>query len=205
LGKCHQSALGTEGVLMTEILFYMLAVGTIGCTMAALFMPQVMESVLFLIGAFFNVSGLFLLLGAEFLAFVLIILNVGAVALLFLFILMTLNVSITKGGFYKKPPMVIGGLLLIEMGVFLILKEHTVPVLVKTTQSNTHALGEVLYTHYIFPFQIMGVILLTAMIIAVGLLWEKGRRHKRQEHQSDVKASDRLTLTNPERGKGIKR
>jgi NADH-quinone oxidoreductase subunit J len=194
---------------MLDVLFYMLALGTVGCAAAALFMPHVMHSILFLIGAFFNASGLFLLLGAEFLAFVLIIVYVGAVALLFLFIIMTLEAPSPKlklEAFYKKPPIFVGGFLLVEMGMLFTAPPLTFPSVMQSNFSNTHAIGEVLYTHYFLPFQMMGVILLTVMVAVIALIWQptQGKKRQKMGDQSSVQAKDRLRLEDPVRGGGIK-
>jgi NADH-quinone oxidoreductase subunit J len=193
---------------MIDALFYMLAIGTVGCAAAALFIPHVVHSLLFLIGAFFNASGLFLMLGAEFLAFVLIILYVGAVALLFLFIVMTLdapNPKTQRTAFYKSPPLFIGFFLLVEIGVVLTASSLTLPGVAQGSISNTHAIGEVLYTHYCFPFQMVGVILLAAMIAVITLIFQpsKGKKHQDMGHQADVHAKDRLTLKDVRRGEGV--
>jgi len=199
-----------------DVLFYMLALGTIGCAFAALFMPQVVHGILFLIGAFFNASGLFLLLGAEFLAFVLIMVYVGAVALLFLFVIMTLDSKtspILSVPFYKKPSVYVGVLLLMEMTVFLTVQGREATLTFSSLADGTNniqanniqALGEVLYTHYFFPFQLVGVILLTALVSAIALIGGAKNKSKQQDmkHQRDVSATRRLTLKNPPLGKGI--
>jgi NADH-quinone oxidoreductase subunit J len=193
---------------MLDALFYMLAIGTVGCAVAALFIPHVVHSILFLIGAFFNASGLFLLLGAEFLAFVLIIVYVGAVALLFLFIIMTLDGPSPKtkrAAFYKNPPLFIGLFLFVEIIVVFTAPSLTLPILEQGGRSNTHAIGDVLYTHYFFPFQMVGVILLAAMVAAIALIWQRSHGKKRQNmgHQAAVHAKDRLTLKEASRGEGV--
>ena len=192
-------------------LFYMCAIGTVGCSIGALLVPNVVYGVLFLIGAFFNASGLFLLLGAEFLAFVLIVVYVGAVALLFLFIIMSVEVRTPKERmtpFYKKPSLFLGIVLGVEILAFLTGKFHmgtlAFPTLHLTT-SNTHAIGKVLYTKYFFHFQMVGMILLTAMIGAIVLIWQKDRGVRRQKmrEQSAVTASDRLSMKQVPLGKGV--
>ncbi len=139
------------------------------------------HSVLFLILAFFNAAGLFVLLGAEFVAMILVIVYVGAVAVLFLFVVMMLDISfadLRKGAMQFVPlGLLFGGILLAEL-VMLYLSWETAPeaalnaaapVDAGSTVTNAEALGRILYTQYLFPFQISGLILLVAMIGAIVL------------------------------------
>jgi NADH-quinone oxidoreductase subunit J len=137
------------------------------------------HSVLFLILAFVNAAGLFLLAGAEFLGMILIVVYVGAVAVLFLFVVMMLDVDFAemKRGFLQVLPVgaVIGAILAIELilvvGAWTIAPEGSAPLGAPMTpgMTNTQALGQVLYTQYLFFFQMAGLILLTAMIGAIVL------------------------------------
>ena len=139
------------------------------------------HSVLFLILAFFNAAGLFVLLGAEFVAMILVIVYVGAVAVLFLFVVMMLDISfadLRKGAMQFVPlGLLFGGILLAEF-VMLYLSWETAPEAAGNlasplapveAPSNAKALGEILYTQYLFPFQVSGLILLVAMIGAIVL------------------------------------
>ncbi len=140
-----------------------------------------MQSVLFLILAFFTAAGLFVLMGAEFLAMILVIVYVGAVAVLFLFVVMMLDVDFVKlrSGFMRYVP--IGGLvglvllgeLALVAGAWTFAPEAAsatqVPIPDSAQVTNTHALGLVLYTDYVYLFQVAGVILLVAMIGAIVL------------------------------------
>jgi len=139
------------------------------------------HSVLFLILAFFNAAGLFVLLGAEFVAMILVIVYVGAVAVLFLFVVMMLDISfadLRKGAMQFVPVgLLFGGILLAEL-VMLYLVWETAPeaginaaspVDAGSSLTNAEALGQILYTQYLFPFQVSGLILLVSMIGAIVL------------------------------------
>jgi NADH-quinone oxidoreductase subunit J len=148
------------------------------------------HSVLFLILAFFNAAALFLLAGAEFLAMILVIVYVGAVAVLFLFVVMMLDVNFVelREGFQRYAPVgaAIGAILLIELALIvtgwkiapaaMTLRFHPQPADV----SNTAALGRILYTDNVFLFQIAGLVLLVAMIGAIVLTLRDRRGARRQ-------------------------
>jgi NADH-quinone oxidoreductase subunit J len=171
--------------------FYLFA----GITVASAFMVVAsrnpVHSVLFLILAFVNASGLFLLLGAEFLAMLLIVVYVGAVAVLFLFVVMMLDVDFAefRQGFLNYLP--IGALvglvfaveLLLVVGAWVIdpqiVRAPVAPI--PNNISNTAALGQVLYTQYIYYFQAAGLVLLVAMIGAIVLTLRERVGVKRQD------------------------
>jgi NADH-quinone oxidoreductase subunit J len=150
------------------------------------------HSVLFLILAFFNAAGLFVLMGAEFLAMILVVVYVGAVAVLFLFVVMMLDVDFVKlrSGFLKYAPIgaIVGLILLGELaliaGAWSFAPEAAsatqVPIPDPNQVSNTHALGLVLYTDYVYLFQIAGLVLLVAMIGAIVLTWREREGVRRQ-------------------------
>src|ERR1700754_227188 len=148
------------------------------------------HSVLYLILAFVNASGLFVLLGAEFLAMMLIVVYVGAVAVLFLFVIMMLDVDFSelREGFIEYLPvgLVIGGIFMFELllivGAWVITPAvtKTITAAIPTNVSNTEALGLVLYTKYIFYFQLAGLVLLVAMIGAIVLTLRHKANVKRQ-------------------------
>ena len=156
-------------------------------------------SVLFLILTFFNAAGLFVLMGAEFLAMILIVVYVGAVAVLFLFVIMMLDVDFLelREGFIEYLPvgLVIGGIFLFELlltvGAWIInpsvTKTITAPI--PTNVSNTEALGLVLYTKYIHYFQLSGMVLLVAMIGAIVLTL----RHKASVKRQDINVQNART------------
>ena len=142
-------------------------------------------SVLFLILAFFNAAGMFVLIGAEFLAMLLVVVYVGAVAVLFLFVVMMLDINFAemRAGFQKYLPLglVVGGILVFELVTVMYgdaFLNTSLPV--KSDIANTTQLGGVLYTKYAFLFQIAGLILLVAMIGAISLTMRKRVGVRRQ-------------------------
>ena len=157
------------------------------------------HSVLYLILAFVNASGLFILMGAEFLGMMLIVVYVGAVAVLFLFVIMMLDVDFTelREGFMQYLPigLVIGGIfvfeLLLAVGGWVINPSVTknITAAIPTNISNTEALGLVLYTKYIHYFQLAGMVLLVAMIGAIVLTL----RHKVMVKRQDINVQNART------------
>ena len=157
------------------------------------------HSVLFLILAFFNAAGLFVLMGAEFLAMILIVVYVGAVAVLFLFVIMMLDVDFTelREGFLEYLPigLVIAGIFLAELllvaGGWVInpTAVKSITSAIPANVSNTEALGLVLYTKYIHYFQIAGLVLLVAMIGAIVLTL----RHKAYVKRQDINVQNART------------
>ena len=142
-------------------------------------------SVLFLILAFFNAAGMFVLIGAEFLAMLLVVVYVGAVAVLFLFVVMMLDINFAemRAGFQKYLPLglVVGGILVFELVTVMYgdaFSNTSLPV--ASDIANTTQLGGVLYTKYAFLFQIAGLILLVAMIGAISLTMRKRIGVRRQ-------------------------
>jgi NADH-quinone oxidoreductase subunit J len=157
------------------------------------------HSVLYLILAFVNASGLFVLMGAEFLAMILIVVYVGAVAVLFLFVIMMLDVDFSelREGFLEYMPigLVIGGVFLFELLLtvgFWVINPATskaITAAIPSNVSNTEALGLVLYTKYIHYFQLAGMVLLVAMIGAIVLTL----RHKANVKRQDVNVQNART------------
>ena len=157
------------------------------------------HSVLFLILAFFNAAGLFVLLGAEFLGMILIVVYVGAVAVLFLFVIMMLDVDFTelREGFLEYLPigLVIAGIFLAELllvaGGWVInpTAVKSITSAIPANVSNTEALGLVLYTKYIHYFQLAGMVLLVAMIGAIVLTL----RHKAYVKRQDINVQNART------------
>jgi NADH-quinone oxidoreductase subunit J len=153
-------------------------------------------SVLFLILTFFNAAGLFVLLGAEFLAMILVVVYVGAVAVLFLFVVMMLDVDFAelRQGFLNYMPIgiVIGGVLFFELlsVVFFWVINPNVPSAITapipTGITNTEALGRVLYTQYVYYFQAAGMVLLVAMVGAIVLTLRHKPHVKRQNIANQV-------------------
>ena len=168
-------------MIITAIFFYLFAAACIASAIMVVTARNPVHSVLFLIIAFVNASGLFILLGAEFLAMILIVVYVGAVAVLFLFVVMMLDVDFAelRQGFLNYLPVgfLVGAILLAELlfivGAWVIApgvpKAIAVPIPSPSAISNTQALGLVLYTRYVYFFEAAGVILLVAMIGAIVL------------------------------------
>ena len=177
-------------MIIATLAFYLFAAVTIGAAVLVIGARNPVHSVLFLILAFFSSSGLFILMGAEFLAFILVIVYVGAVAVLFLFVVMMLDINITalREGFLQYLPTggAIGLVLLVELvlvvGGWNLSPETAAPAAtpIPAGVSNTDALGQVLYTDYIYLFQTAGLILLVAMIGAIVLTHRVRAGVKRQ-------------------------
>ena len=198
--------------LLTSLTFYSFATILVFGAIGVITAKNPVSSVLMLILAFFNAAGLFVLLGAEFIAMILVIVYVGAVAVFFLFVVMMLDVdfkSLRKGSMkYVPMGLLLGGILLAEL--FLLLKARfgfeafeaveTVP-----TVSNTEAIGMVLYTDYILAFQVAGLILLVAMMGAIVLTHRTrpGVRRQKVDDQIATKQSDAMEIVQVETGKGI--
>jgi NADH-quinone oxidoreductase subunit J len=170
--------------------FYLFSLAAIASAVLVITARNPVHSVLFLILCFFNAAGLFVLLGAEFLAMILVVVYVGAVAVLFLFVVMMLDVDFVelREGFLDYLPIggVIGLILLVEM-ILLVGTWTIAPDLIAHTATpnvgditNTQAIGQVLYTKYVFFFQMAGLILLIAMIGAIVLTMRHKPNVKRQ-------------------------
>jgi NADH-quinone oxidoreductase subunit J len=169
-------------MILPTIMFYLFALVAVASGVMVVSAKNPVHSVLFLILAFFNSAGLFVLLGAEFLAMILVIVYVGAVAVLFLFVVMMLDIDFAelRSGFMRYLPIggLVGFILLAELmlifGTWVIapgvigLGAAPLPP-AAAAMSNTRALGDLLYTRYIFAFQVAGLILLVAMIGAIVL------------------------------------
>ncbi|MDX2289340.1 MAG: NADH-quinone oxidoreductase subunit J [Hyphomicrobiaceae bacterium] len=179
--------------------FYLFAVLCVASAAMVIVARNPVHAVLFLILAFFNAAGLFVLLGAEFLAMLLVIVYVGAVAVLFLFVVMMLDVDFDelRAGFIKNAPLgaIVGGIVLAELiALFLAYGLDAGSVApaqsaVPTTGSgvgNTQALGRILYTKYVYFFQASGLILLVAMIGAIVLTLRHKEGVKRQSIAAQV-------------------
>jgi len=186
-------------MILSALFFYLFAGACVASAVMVIVSRNPVHSVLYLILAFVNASGLFVLLGAEFLAMILVVVYVGAVAVLFLFVIMMLDVDFTqlREGFIQYLPVgiVIGGIFLFELlmtvGAWVInptlTKSITAPI--PANVSNTEALGLVLYTKYIYYFQIAGMVLLVAMIGAIVLTL----RHKVSVKRQDINVQNART------------
>jgi NADH-quinone oxidoreductase subunit J len=177
--------------------FYLFAVLTVAAGFLVITAKNPVHAVLWLIFAFFNAAGLFLLLGAEFLAMILVVVYVGAVAVLFLFVVMMLDVDFAalRAGFIKHAPLgLLLGLVVLTEIVMLIAARLTTggsitaSVLAKAASpvvagvANTEAIGRILYTKHIHLFQMAGLVLLVAMIGAIVLTL----RHKSGVRRQDI-------------------
>ena len=202
--------------MIEALLFYLFAGLTVGSAGMVILGKNPIHSVLFLIMAFFNSAALFLLLGAEFLAMILLIVYVGAVMVLFLFVVMMLNINFTelREGFIRYAPIAgtVGLVLLAELvlvvGARLESPENwgrAVEKPVPDSITNTEALGAILYTDYIFPFQTAGLILLVAMIGAIVLTHRTREGVKKQKISAQVRrtAKDAIEVKKVKSGSGI--
>jgi len=182
-----------------EIIFSILAALVVGSALGVITARNPVHAVLFLILAFFNAAGLFVLLGAEFLAMILVVVYVGAVAVLFLFVVMMLDVDFAelRAGFIKNAPLgaIVGLILLAELVLVLgvrfvrpgALATPAAPIPTPGSGiTNTEALGRVLYTHYAYYFEGAGLILLVAMIGAIVLTLRHKEGVKRQSIAAQV-------------------
>ncbi|MGH7191747.1 MAG: NADH-quinone oxidoreductase subunit J [Acetobacteraceae bacterium] len=203
--------------MIATIAFYVFAVILLASATMVVTARNPVHSVLFLILAFFNAAALFLLAGAEFLALILIIVYVGAVAVLFLFVVMMLDVNFAemREGIQRYAPigLVVGLILLAELGLVLIgwqfaasagasgIRMSPTPI----TLHNTRALGDVIYTHYVLLFQLAGLVLLVAMIGAIVLTHrDRGTvRRQRIATQTARKPAETLVMMTVALGAGI--
>ncbi|MBS0267833.1 MAG: NADH-quinone oxidoreductase subunit J [Proteobacteria bacterium] len=182
--------------MASALFFYLFAVLAVAAGASVILTKNPVHAVLFLILAFFNAAGLFVLLQAEFLAMLLVIVYVGAVAVLFLFVVMMLDVDFAelKAGFIKNAKIgaLIGGIVLVELIALFGYRGFTVsPVMnpsapIPASVTNTRALGEILYTQYVYYFQGAGLILLVAMIGAIVLTLKHRQGVKRQSISAQV-------------------
>ncbi len=167
-------------MIVQALAFYLFATVTLAAGVMVISARNPVHSVLFLILAFFNSAGLFVLMGAEFLAMILVVVYVGAVAVLFLFVVMMLDINFVRlrEGFLQYLPVgaLIGLILLVELGLVFATwalapaaAGIAAPMPPPAAVSNTVALGRQLYTDYFYPFQAAGMILLVAMVGAIVL------------------------------------
>lgn len=203
-------------MIIYGLFFYAFAALLVISSLIIISVKNPVNSVLWLIFAFFNTAGLFILIGAEFLAMTLVIVYVGAVAVLFLFVVMMLNINFAKlkEGFNKQMPIyiLIASVLLVDL--FLVVTKSTemlgnikpgLPFSDFSGLTNTHAIGAVLYTNFMPIFIIAGLILLVAMISAIVLTHRVRKNVRRQDagiqFRRDVK--DSMDVIKVEIGKGV--
>ena len=193
-------------MLVINILFYLFSFIMIASAFMVVLSRNPVHSVLFLILCFFNSAGIFLILGAEFLAFILVIVYVGAVAVLFLFVVMMLDVEFNSSNSsiisYLPVGITIGFIILSELILvfFTWKREYTMPdlseVIVNNQYTNTETLGLVLYTENILFFQLAGLILLASMIGAIVLTVNHRPSAKRQDIVSQVNRDSKNSIKN---------
>jgi NADH-quinone oxidoreductase subunit J len=201
-----------EDQLIAILAFYLFATLTIASAVAVIFARNPVHSVLWLILAFFNGAGLMLLLGAEFIAMLLVIVYVGAVAVLFLFVVMMLDIDFAslRSGFTRNLPFgLLVALVLLAEIIIAVSARHAGPgaaTIPPASQPNIVALGEVLYSRFLFPFEIAGLILLVAMIGAI-VLTHRSRGDVRGQNASNQigrRPKDAVRNMQPGVGEGMK-
>ena len=206
-------------MLAHTLFFYFFSTITVFSAIMVIVTRNTVYSVFFLILVFISVSVLFIMIGAEFLGMIMLIVYVGAVAVLFLFVVMMLNVveQITqkpkRRGIINNMSVgsIVGAIIFLELLVVIggwKYKGTCLPLSFTSTNSdltNTHALGNILYTDYIHLFQISGMILLIAMIGAITLTFSKRENVKRQKYFDQIQRekSSGVSLVDVESGKGV--
>ena len=187
----------------TLILFYVFSALLLGSALLVVMVRNPVHAALFLVLAFVTASGLWLLLYAEFLAITLVLVYVGAVMVLFLFVVMMLdiNLDLLREGFWKNAPLaaLVGALMAFEMAALLLRGSRgaaAASAAPAAGYSNTKALGSVIYTDYVFPFELAAVVLLVAIIAAIALTLRSRKETKYQDPgtQLSVKSGDRLKI-----------
>ena len=199
-----------------SITFYVFSFVAVLSALMVISARNPVHSVLFLILSFVNASGLFVLLGAEFLAMILVVVYVGAVAVLFLFVVMMLDINFIKlrEGFLQYLPFgaLLGIVLITELGILFLTRSFSENSLSKFVESpvmndveNTKLIGQVLYTDYFYLFQISGLILLVAMVGSITLTLRDRGQVKRQNisQQNYTNANDSIEKKKVKLGEGI--
>ena len=183
--------------MIASIAFYLMATVTVVAALLVVTARNPVHSVLWLILAFLSAAGLFVLMGAEFLAMLLVVVYVGAVAVLFLFVVMMLDVDFVRlrEGYARYLPLaaIVAGVLLAEMIMITlavvqggVAADATAPVVATADRTNIEAIGRVLYTDYVYFFQAAGIVLLVAMIGAITLTLRHKPGIKRQKVAEQV-------------------
>jgi len=207
-------------MLVHSLFFYFFSIIAVFSAIMVTISKNTIYSVFFLILVFVSVSILFIMIGAEFLGMIMLIVYVGAVAVLFLFVVMMLNIveqvtrRSSRKGFinYISVGSIVGVIIFLELlvviggwkykGTFIPLSDININV----DLSNTHVLGNILYTDYIHLFQIAGMILLVAMIGAITLTFSKRENIKRQNYFEQIQRekTNAVSLVDVKSGKGVK-
>ncbi len=202
--------------MIQAIVFYLFAAVVVASGLMVILARNPVHSVLWLILAFFNAAGLFLVIGAEFIAMILVIVYVGAVAVLFLFVVMMLDIDFSsmRAGFARYLPfgLLLGLVLAVELVTVaalwtfgdLAVQARAAPV-PASRLPNTEAIGTLIYTDYVFVFQMAGMILLTAMVGAIVLTLRHRPGVKRQDvaKQNARTPASAVTIMRPVTGAGV--
>ena len=201
-----------------SVFFYFFSLITVFSSFMVIVSRNTVYSVFFLILVFVSVSVLFIMIGAEFLGMIMLIVYVGAVAVLFLFVVMMLNVTerttkrSTRKGFINNISVgsMVGAIIFLEIivviGGWKYKSNFDSLTAVNSGLTNTHAIGNILYTDYIHLFQISGLILLIAMVGAITLTFSKRENVKRQNYFTQIgrEKVSAVSLVNVESDKGVK-
>ena len=194
-------------MLAHTIFFYFFSIITVGSALMVIASKNTVHAVFFLILDFISVGCLFIMIGAEFLGMIMLIVYVGAVAVLFLFVVMMLNVAEQKQSWFRglKSTHIPVGLIvsiIILLEVLVVIGGwkyktnfiNTDSIVIDSNLSNTHQLGRVLYTDYIYLFQIAGIILLLSMIGAIVLTYRKREGVKRQSYINQISRESKTSV-----------
>jgi NADH-quinone oxidoreductase subunit J len=191
---------------ITEILFYAFAAVLVVAAVGVITARNPVHAALFLVLAFVNSAVIWLLMEAEFLAIVLVLVYVGAVMVLFLFVVMMLDINVAqiREGFTRYAPLgiVVAALVVFEIGSVVWVRSlgvsasEAAPSVASADYSNTQALGGLLYTEYLYPFEIAAVVLLLAIVAAITLTMRRRTGMKMQDiaRQVSVRARDRIRI-----------
>ena len=194
-------------MLAHTIFFYFFSIITVGSALMVIVSKNTVHAVFFLILDFISVGCLFIMIGAEFLGMIMLIVYVGAVAVLFLFVVMMLNVAEQKQSWFRglKSTHIPVGLIvsIIILSEILVVIGgwkykanfiNTDSIAIDSNFSNTHQLGSVLYTDYIYLFQIAGIILLLSMVGAIVLTYRKREGVKRQSYTNQISRESKTSV-----------
>jgi NADH-quinone oxidoreductase subunit J len=203
-------------MIISGLTFYLLSAVTVAAGFMVIAARNPVHSVLFLILSFFSSAGLFVLIGAEFLAMILVVVYVGAVAVLFLFVVMMLDIDFVqlREGFLQYLPVgaLVGLILLVELLLVLgtatatpeAVASGALPIPPLAEVSNTEALGRVIYTRYVYLFQAAGMLLLIAMVGAIVLTLRSREAVRRQSIRAQIsrRREDGVELKKVQPGQG---
>ena len=183
-----------------SLLFFVFAAILVFAALRVITSPNPVHAALWLVLSFFTAAGIWLLLRAEFLAIALVLVYVGAVMVLFLFVVMMLDVNFDAlrqhFASYLPVGLTVGVLVVVEMGLLIANATRDAGAAPAATADNTRALGRLLYVDYVYPFEIAAVILLVAIVAAIALTFRRRRQTKYQDPRTQVKArrADRVRL-----------